>query len=98
MSVQEIGGGFMSNNVMFSRIMYEWGSDVSPRPPKVIPLDYTFPSKYIDEETGLHHMVPPSYKARYNTIPGFKVRVFYEVTATITHSRQKSRFWKTCTR
>jgi hypothetical protein len=97
-SVHELGGGDTSDLVMFSNTIFEWSSDMDLRCPKLIALNYTIPSKYIDEDTGLPHMLPPSYKDRVNGIPGFKVRVNYQIIATFTHSRQMARLWRKYTR
>lgn len=92
--VQEVAGGGASDTAIFSHTFFEWEYSIDPRIPQVVPVNCPIPERHIDEDTGLQHLLPPSYRARHNGVPGFKVRVSYEVVGTFTRARSKASILK----
>lgn len=95
--MQEIAGAGTSDVVMFNHTFFEWDYSIDPRIPNVVPINCPIPEKYMDEDTGLQHELPPSYRARLSGIPGFKVRVSYEIDGTFTRARPKASLLKKLT-
>jgi hypothetical protein len=94
----ELAGNGSFESAMFSHIFYEWDKEIDSHIPDNVRLNYQIPSKYIDDNTGVLHDLPPSYKAHLKGIPGFKAQVSYEVTAVLVRSKSNPLPWKRVTK
>ena len=90
-SIEETGSLRVS---MIDETVYSWTpSRDGPFPPNVA-FRYTLPDTFLDPMSGSRYPLPPTFRARLATMPGFTVNISYAVVVSLTRQREAATLWR----
>ncbi|KAI0354875.1 hypothetical protein OH77DRAFT_1404433 [Trametes cingulata] len=94
MRIEEIGGSGSRTVRIIDEMVYSWiPARNGPLPPKGS-FRYTIPTTFLDSDTDARYPLPPTYSARLDGIPGFRVDIAYVIAVNLTHQREAATLWR----
>ncbi|KAI0661977.1 hypothetical protein C8Q70DRAFT_909835 [Cubamyces menziesii] len=79
---------------MIDETVYSWTpARDGPFPPNVA-FRYTLPDAFLDPMLGTRYPLPPTFRARLATMPGFTVNISYAVVVSLTRQREAATLWR----
>ncbi|EIW59118.1 uncharacterized protein TRAVEDRAFT_122036 [Trametes versicolor FP-101664 SS1] len=92
--IEELGGSGTRTVKVVDELVYSWiPSRNGPFPPQAS-FRYTLPTTFRDPDSGNRHPLPPTYSARLDGIPGFRVTIAYVVAVNLTRMREAASLWR----
>lgn len=96
--IEELGGSGTRTVKVVDEMVYSWiPSRNGPFPPQAS-FRYTLPTTFRDPDSGNRHPLPPTYSARLDGIPGFRVTIAYVVAVNLTRMREAASLWRGVTK
>ena len=93
--MKETAGGGSASTVLVSDTLYSWDQMLhAGHAPSEFSFRGKLPVYYLDGRKHGLSLLPPSYDARMNALPGFRVAVQYEFVVSVTRTRDLPLLWK----
>ncbi|KAI0632333.1 hypothetical protein C8Q77DRAFT_1059693 [Trametes polyzona] len=93
LKVEEIGGSGSRTLRVLDEMVYSWVPSRNGPFPSNASFRYTLPKTFVDPESGSRYVLPPTYSAYLDGIPGFRVEIRYAVVVNLTRQREAATLW-----